>query len=94
MKHPLFFARTVLVQNNDVDKAVRTLNRILGREGVISDYRRIQRYEKPWQVSRAKMILILHLSVGFICYNFICFIYFRQGDELILNTARPFTMKT
>lgn len=51
MKHALFISRTVFVKNQDIDKAVRTLNRILGREGVIEDVRRLERYEKPWQVS-------------------------------------------
>ncbi|KAK6645258.1 hypothetical protein RUM43_001534 [Polyplax serrata] len=52
MKHALFISRTVFVKNQDIDKAVRTLNRILGREGVIDDVRRLERYEKPWQTRR------------------------------------------
>ena len=45
-----FMMRTVLVKDNEVESALRVLNSILGKEGIIDDHRRIQRYEKPWQV--------------------------------------------
>lgn len=51
MRHASFIARTVFVQNNDVEAACRILNRILGREGIIDQYRRTRYYEKPFQVT-------------------------------------------
>ncbi|XP_022194073.1 28S ribosomal protein S21, mitochondrial [Nilaparvata lugens] len=51
-KHARFVARTVLVRNGNVDEAVKNLNRILGREGVFEQWRRIQTYEKPFQMRR------------------------------------------
>lgn len=50
MRHASFIARTVFVQNNDVEAACRILNRILGREGILEQYRRTRYYEKPFQV--------------------------------------------
>ncbi|EEB18825.1 mitochondrial 28S ribosomal protein S21, putative [Pediculus humanus corporis] len=47
-----FMMRTVLVKDNEVESALRVLNSILGKEGIIDDHRRIQRYEKPWQTRR------------------------------------------
>ncbi|KAK9888243.1 hypothetical protein WA026_000508 [Henosepilachna vigintioctopunctata] len=52
MRHASFIARTVFVQNNDVEAACRVLNRILGREGILEQYRRTRYYEKPFQVRR------------------------------------------
>ncbi|XP_044751882.1 28S ribosomal protein S21, mitochondrial [Coccinella septempunctata] len=52
MRHTCFIARTVLVQNNDVEAACRILNRILGREGILEQFRRTRYYEKPFQVRR------------------------------------------
>lgn len=57
MKHVSFIARTVLVQNNDVEAACRILNRILGREGILDQYRRTRFYEKPYQVEFACLLL-------------------------------------
>ena len=51
MRHVKFLARTVLVQNNNVEDACRVLNRILGKEGILDDWRRTRFYEKPYQVS-------------------------------------------
>lgn len=51
-KHAQFLCRTILVQNNDVDKACRALNRILAKEDVFGQYRRTRYYEKPTQVRR------------------------------------------
>lgn len=52
MRHARFIARTVFVQNNDIEAACRVLNRILGREDILDQYRRTRFYEKPFQVRR------------------------------------------
>ncbi|KAL9892287.1 28S ribosomal protein S21, mitochondrial [Glossina fuscipes] len=52
MRHSLFMARTVLVQNNNVEEACRLLNRILGKEEIFDQFRRTRYYEKPYQVRR------------------------------------------
>ncbi|XP_065165473.1 small ribosomal subunit protein bS21m [Atheta coriaria] len=52
MRHPFFLARTVLVRNNDVDSACKVLNRILGKEGILDQFRRTRYYEKPFQFRR------------------------------------------
>ncbi|XP_046669957.1 28S ribosomal protein S21, mitochondrial [Homalodisca vitripennis] len=52
MKHPYFFARTVLVRNGNVDEAVSLLNRILGREGIFDLWRHTRYFEKPTQTRR------------------------------------------
>lgn len=49
MKHLKFLARTVLVQNSEVDLAVKSLNRILNNEKIIETAKRWERYEKPYQ---------------------------------------------
>ncbi|XP_017764618.1 PREDICTED: 28S ribosomal protein S21, mitochondrial isoform X2 [Eufriesea mexicana] len=51
-RHAQFLARTVFVQNNDIQKASRTLNGILSREGILSQFRRTRYYEKPCQTRR------------------------------------------
>lgn len=60
MRHPQFISRTVLVINNDIEAACKILNRILGREGILDQYRRTRFYEKPFQV-----IVIRGLHVQF-----------------------------
>lgn len=50
MRHAKFLARTVLVQNNNVEEAARLLNRILGKEEILDQFRRTRFYEKPFQV--------------------------------------------
>lgn len=50
MRHAKFLARTVLVQNNNVEEACRVLNRILGKEEIFDQFRRTRYYEKPFQV--------------------------------------------
>ncbi|NWU89306.1 RT21 protein, partial [Upupa epops] len=45
--HARFVARTVMVQNGNVDAAYGTLNRILSQEGLLEDIRRRRYYEKP-----------------------------------------------
>ncbi|XP_037042401.1 28S ribosomal protein S21, mitochondrial [Bradysia coprophila] len=52
MRHAKFLARTVLVQNNNVEEAARLLNRILGNEEIFDQFRRTRYYEKPCQVRR------------------------------------------
>lgn len=52
MRHVKFIARTVLVQNNNVEKACRTLNAALGREGILEQYRRERFFEKPFLTRR------------------------------------------
>jgi small subunit ribosomal protein S21 len=49
MKHLKFIARTVLVENNQVDQAVKALNRVLSNEKVIDQFKRWQYYEKPFE---------------------------------------------
>ncbi|GAB1869894.1 28S ribosomal protein S21, mitochondrial [Camponotus japonicus] len=51
-RHAQFISRTILVQNNDVDKACRVLNRILSKEDIFGQYRRTRYYEKPTYVRR------------------------------------------
>lgn len=50
MRHAFFKARTVLVQNNNIEEACRLLNRVLGKEEIFDQYRRTRYYEKPYQV--------------------------------------------
>ncbi|XP_064204684.1 28S ribosomal protein S21, mitochondrial [Anguilla rostrata] len=45
--HLRFVARTVMVQNGNVDAAYKTLNRVLSVDGVIETVRRNRYYEKP-----------------------------------------------
>lgn len=51
-RHTSFIARTVLVQNNDVERACRLVNRIMGKEEMFDQFRRTRFYEKPTQVRR------------------------------------------
>ncbi|KAH8247688.1 hypothetical protein KR038_008220 [Drosophila bunnanda] len=52
MRHVQFLARTVMVQNNNVEEACRLLNRVLGKEELLDQFRRTRFYEKPYQVRR------------------------------------------
>ncbi|XP_055542194.1 28S ribosomal protein S21, mitochondrial [Wyeomyia smithii] len=52
MRHAKFIARTVLVQNNNIEEACRVLNRILGKEEIFDQFRRTRYYEKPFQTRR------------------------------------------
>lgn len=52
MRHVPFLARTVLVQNGNIEEAMRILNRILGKEEILDQYRRTRYYEKPYQVCK------------------------------------------
>ncbi|XP_029038281.1 28S ribosomal protein S21, mitochondrial isoform X2 [Osmia bicornis bicornis] len=51
-KHAQFLARTVMVQNNNIEKAARLLNSILSREGIFTQFRRTRYYEKPTATRR------------------------------------------
>ncbi|KAJ8378613.1 hypothetical protein AAFF_G00238250 [Aldrovandia affinis] len=46
-KHLRFVARTVMVQNDNVDAAYKVLNRVLSVDGVADAVRRKRYYEKP-----------------------------------------------
>lgn len=50
--HAKFIARTVLVRNNNVEQACKIINRILGKEDILDQYRRTRYYEKPFLVRR------------------------------------------
>ncbi|XP_072156138.1 small ribosomal subunit protein bS21m [Bemisia tabaci] len=52
MRHVKFIARTVLVQNNDPEAAFRMVNRILGAEGLLDQYRRTRYFEQPTYMRR------------------------------------------
>lgn len=49
MKHLRFIARTVLVENNQVDQAIKALNKILTSEKIVEQAKRCATYEKPFQ---------------------------------------------
>ncbi|KAG8227878.1 hypothetical protein J437_LFUL007188 [Ladona fulva] len=51
-RHAAFIARTVFVKDNNIEDACKLLNRILGREGILDQYRRTRFYEKPFQLRR------------------------------------------
>lgn len=61
-KHPTFIARTVFVKNNNVDDACRLVNRILGKEGILEQYRLTRYYEKPFQVTKEHLAFIAQLA--------------------------------
>lgn len=50
MRHAKFIARTVFVKDNNIEEACRVLNRILGKEELLDQWRRTRYYEKPFQV--------------------------------------------
>lgn len=52
MRHLKFLSRTVFVNNNNVEEACRVLNRILGKEEILDQFRRSRYYEKPFQVRK------------------------------------------
>lgn len=58
MRHLPFIARTVFVQNNNIEEACRVLNRILGKEGILDQFRRTRFYEKPFQVGCEQIIYV------------------------------------
>ncbi|XP_077869115.1 small ribosomal subunit protein bS21m-like [Saccoglossus kowalevskii] len=49
MRHLRFIARTVMVQNGNVDAAYRSLNNMLGRENIIEIVKRRRYFEKPFR---------------------------------------------
>ncbi|CAG0885399.1 unnamed protein product [Cyprideis torosa] len=42
-----FVGRTVMVRNGQIDEAMRALTRIMASEGILDQWRRTRRYEKP-----------------------------------------------
>ncbi|KAG7457858.1 hypothetical protein MATL_G00231710 [Megalops atlanticus] len=52
--HLRFVARTVMVQNGNVDAAYKALNRVLTVDGVIDTVRRKRYYEKPCRLRQRK----------------------------------------
>jgi len=50
--HAKWTSRTIMVQDNDVDKALRTLHRLMEMEGTMGIIRRTRYYEKPTQQRR------------------------------------------
>ncbi|XP_023337670.1 28S ribosomal protein S21, mitochondrial [Eurytemora carolleeae] len=51
MKRQLhWISRTVMVQNNNVEEALKLLNSIMSREGMYSRWMKTRYYEKPCQV--------------------------------------------
>lgn len=64
MKHAKYLARTVLVQNNNIEEACRLLNRILGKEGILDQFRRTRFYEKPFQVRKDSLLFNLIREVN------------------------------
>ncbi|XP_046838575.1 28S ribosomal protein S21, mitochondrial [Vespa crabro] len=51
-RHTQFLARTIFVKNNDIEKAARTMNRILNAEGLFQQYRLTRYFEKPTRTRR------------------------------------------
>lgn len=49
MRHLRFLARTVLVENNQLDRAMDSLTKILRSEKVIEAAKRFERYERPYE---------------------------------------------
>lgn len=52
LRHTRFIARTVLVKDNNIEQACGVLNRIMGKEDLLDQWRRTRYYEKPCQVRR------------------------------------------
>ncbi|KAJ0003445.1 hypothetical protein NQD34_008543 [Periophthalmus magnuspinnatus] len=46
-RHLRFIARTVMVQDGNVDAAYKTLTRVLNQDGIIDTVKRKRYYEKP-----------------------------------------------
>ncbi|XP_061681970.1 28S ribosomal protein S21, mitochondrial [Syngnathoides biaculeatus] len=53
-KHLRFVARTVMVQDGNVDGAYKYLNRILTQDGIIEAVKRKRYYEKPCRERQRK----------------------------------------
>jgi small subunit ribosomal protein S21 len=49
MKHLKFLARTVLVENNNIDLALQQLGRVLSSERIVQTAKHWETYEKPYQ---------------------------------------------
>ncbi|XP_034401102.1 28S ribosomal protein S21, mitochondrial [Cyclopterus lumpus] len=53
-KHLRFFARTIMVQDGNVDAAYKTLNRVLTQDGIIESVKRKRYFEKPCRERQRK----------------------------------------
>ncbi|XP_042362459.1 28S ribosomal protein S21, mitochondrial [Plectropomus leopardus] len=53
-RHLRFIARTVMVQNGDVDTAYKTLTRFLTQDGIIDTVKRKRYFEKPCRERQRK----------------------------------------
>ncbi|XP_024154106.1 28S ribosomal protein S21, mitochondrial [Oryzias melastigma] len=53
-RHLRFVARTVMVQDGNVDAAYKTLNRLLTQDGIIDTVKRKRYYEKPCRERQRK----------------------------------------
>ena len=49
MKHWRFISRTILVENNQIDVALKGLQKLVSQEKIPETARRWQSYEKPYQ---------------------------------------------
>nr|ACO11142.1 Mitochondrial 28S ribosomal protein S21 [Caligus rogercresseyi] len=45
-----WISRTVMVENNEVEKAMKILNGIVANEGILARWKLTRRYEKPTQM--------------------------------------------
>ncbi|XP_015784643.1 28S ribosomal protein S21, mitochondrial [Tetranychus urticae] len=52
MRHIKFLGRTVLVKDGKIEAAFKIMNRVLASEGCFENFRRNQRYEKPYLARR------------------------------------------
>lgn len=46
-KHDYFISRTVLVKDGDVQGACRIVNRLMGKEGLLDQWRKTRYFERP-----------------------------------------------
>ncbi|KAM6899267.1 small ribosomal subunit protein bS21m [Xenentodon cancila] len=53
-RHIRFIARTVMVQDGNIDAAYKTLNRFLTQDGVIDTVKRKRYFEKPCRERQRK----------------------------------------
>ncbi|CAN9504065.1 unnamed protein product [Ophioblennius macclurei] len=53
-RHLRFIARTVMVPEGNVDEAYKTLNRVLGQDGIIETVKRKRYFEKPCRERQRK----------------------------------------
>ncbi|XP_074542128.1 small ribosomal subunit protein bS21m [Halichoeres trimaculatus] len=53
-RHLRFVARTVMVQNSNVETAYKNLNRVLSQDGIIETVKRRRYFEKPCRERQRK----------------------------------------